>query len=110
MQELDHIEVAGACKEESSDESTIISSQTSTLTRSQGNFFLLSYHSSDLVYNSLILGQDEMQFDIGLQEPITIKTDDEDEEDVNEDSSEDEDRRSKFFNNCFFKIIFINFY
>lgn len=51
-----------------------------------------------------------MQFDIGLQEPITIKTDDEDEEDVNEDSSEDEDRRSKFFNNCFFKIIFINFY
>lgn len=39
MQELDHIEVAGACKEESSDESTIISSQTSTLTRSQGNFF-----------------------------------------------------------------------
>lgn len=52
------------------------------------------------------VGQDEMQFDMGLQEPITIKTDDEDDEEANEDSSEDEDRRSKFlsffFNNFLF--------
>lgn len=45
MQELDHIEVAGACKEESSDESTIISSQTSTLTRSQGNFLFFAFNN-----------------------------------------------------------------
>lgn len=36
MQNFETIEIAGACKEESSDESTIISSQTSTLTREQG--------------------------------------------------------------------------
>lgn len=35
-QNLETLEVTGACKEESSDESTIISSQTSTLTRNQG--------------------------------------------------------------------------
>lgn len=39
------IEVAGVCKEESSDESTIISSQTSTLTRNQPH---------DEIYESLI--------------------------------------------------------
>lgn len=33
------IEISGACKEESSDDSTIISSQTSTLTRNQGPSF-----------------------------------------------------------------------
>lgn len=36
MQNFETIEIVGACKEESSDESTIISSQTSTLTREQG--------------------------------------------------------------------------
>lgn len=36
MIELEGDESAGAAKEESSDESTIISSQTSTLTRNQG--------------------------------------------------------------------------
>ncbi|XP_055679801.1 protein kibra isoform X2 [Lutzomyia longipalpis] len=36
LNNLETFEVAGACKEESSDESTIISSQTSTLTRNQG--------------------------------------------------------------------------
>lgn len=36
MQNFESIEIASGCKEESSDESTIISSQTSTLTRDQG--------------------------------------------------------------------------
>lgn len=36
MQSFESLETSGACKEESSDESTIISSQTSTLTREQG--------------------------------------------------------------------------
>lgn len=36
IQNYETLEVSGACKEESSDESTIISSQTSTLTRNQG--------------------------------------------------------------------------
>lgn len=36
MQSFESIEAASGCKEESSDESTIISSQTSTLTRDQG--------------------------------------------------------------------------
>lgn len=45
MQGLDTFEVTGACKEESSDESTIISSQTSTLTRNQGKiYFIVNYH------------------------------------------------------------------
>ncbi|KAJ6637075.1 Protein kibra, partial [Pseudolycoriella hygida] len=54
FQNLETIEVTGACKEESSDESTIISSQTSTLTRNQGQEEMLeigSLNIDDRQYN-----------------------------------------------------------
>lgn len=44
MQNFESLEAVGACKEESSDESTIISSQTSTLTREL--LFILLIHST----------------------------------------------------------------
>lgn len=38
MRNFDSLDVPTSCKEESSDESTIISSQTSTLTRNQSKY------------------------------------------------------------------------
>ena len=42
-------------KEESSDESTIISSQTSTLTRNQGDFFVNLIYKFVIIYYYLII-------------------------------------------------------
>lgn len=82
MQSFDTLENASGCKEESSDESTIISSQTSTLTRDQG---------PDGIASSLV---DE------LGEKLTINDDDDEQsnsgenENGDEGSSTTEDRES----------------
>lgn len=83
MQNFETIELSGACKEESSDESTIISSQTSTLTRDQG--------------------QDGMQSTLAeeLEERLNMNGDEDDQSnsadndnDDDDDSSTTEDRES----------------
>lgn len=77
------IEVAGVCKEESSDESTIISSQTSTLTRNQPH---------DEIYESLINK---------MNGKLNIDSDEEDEEEQEEDGEAGEEmgRRRSGHNN-----------
>lgn len=71
MQNFDSLEGAsGGCKEESSDESTIISSQTSTLTRDQGQ---------DGIASSLV---DE------LGEKLILNDDDDDDDDEQSNSGE----------------------
>lgn len=83
MQNFESLDGASGCKEESSDESTIISSQTSTLTRDQGQ---------DGIASSLV---DE------LGEKLTMNNDDDDErsnsgenENGDDGSSTTEDRES----------------
>lgn len=81
MQGFESIEGANACKEESSDESTIISSQTSTLTREQGQ---------DGIASSLI---DE------LGEKLILNNNDDDEQSAENENGDDgssttEDRES----------------
>lgn len=81
MQGFESIESASGCKEESSDESTIISSQTSTLTRDQGQ---------DGIASSLI---DE------LGEKLTLNDNGDDERSVENENGDDgssttEDRES----------------
>lgn len=58
MQNFDSLESASGCKEESSDESTIISSQTSTLTRDQGQDGI-ACSLVDELGEKLILNDDE---------------------------------------------------
>lgn len=72
MPNFDHLEVTGVCKEESSDESTIISSQTSTLTRNQGP--QIDMHS---------------KIDQAFQEHVNLNEDDDDDEE-DEDKAEDD--------------------
>lgn len=81
-------ESVNAAKEESSDESTVISSQTSTLTRNQGRkyfwvisniFFILIIYK---IY--LLIGHDEMQqavLAMNLQEQLSLCSDEEDSDD-----------------------------
>lgn len=81
MQNFESIEGASCCKEESSDESTIISSQTSTLTREQGQ---------DGIASSLI---DQ------LGEKLTLNDNDDDEQSAENENGDDgssttEDRES----------------
>ncbi|XP_059609935.1 protein kibra [Phlebotomus argentipes] len=82
LNNLETFEVVGACKEESSDESTIISSQTSTLTRNQGQ--------EDVHHAALAME---------LNQRLNINSDDEDQsaeasggKDDDESSTEDEDQ------------------
>lgn len=70
------IEVSGVCKEESSDESTIISSQTSTLTRNQP-------HDDQMIYETLI-GK--------MQGKLNMDSDDEEEEEDREQDEEQDDQ------------------
>lgn len=72
MPNFDHLEVTGVCKEESSDESTIISSQTSTLTRNQGP--QIDMHS---------------KIDQAFQKHVNLNEDDDDDEE-DEDKAEDD--------------------
>lgn len=82
MQNFESLEAASGCKEESSDESTIISSQTSTLTREQGH---------DGIASSLV---DE------LGEKLTLNVDEDEQSNAGENgngddgSSTTEDRES----------------
>lgn len=80
IQHLDQMEVSGACKEESSDESTIISSQTSTLTRNQGQDEMQLVNEMNLLNVTDGLG--------GQQAGCTAE-----DEDVDDSSTEDEDRQ-----------------
>lgn len=74
MHNFDTLEVSGVCREESSDESTIISSQTSTLTRDQGQ---------DGIPATLVEELEEK-----------LRLDGHDNEDDDDDSSTTEDRQS----------------
>lgn len=65
------IEITGACKEESSDDSTIISSQTSTLTRNQGPSF-----------------DAQAQIAEELKEHLNFDNEDEEEDDEEEEADE----------------------
>lgn len=79
MHNFDTLEVAGVCREESSDESTIISSQTSTLTRDQGH---------DGIPATLV---EELEEKLKLDGNGNENDDEDDDED---DSSTTEDRQS----------------
>uniref|UniRef100_A0A182P7M3 Protein kibra n=1 Tax=Anopheles epiroticus TaxID=199890 RepID=A0A182P7M3_9DIPT len=71
MNESELLEGTGAAREESSDESTIISSQTSTLTRNQG--------------------QEELQAVLEMVYDVLSNDDDDDEEEEDEEEEDDED-------------------
>lgn len=72
MHNFESLDGAGACKEESSDESTIISSQTSTLTREQGQ---------DGIASSLV---------DALGEKLTINDDEEEQSNSGENGNADD--------------------
>ena len=57
------LEISGACKEESSDESTIISSQTSTLTRNQGPSLDIQAQISEELKEDMNFDDDDQQED-----------------------------------------------
>lgn len=86
MQNFEPLEIIGACKEESSDESTIISSQTSTLTRDQGQDGISAALADELEGKLKINGGDERQ--------SNAVQNDEDEDDDDDESSTTEDRQS----------------
>lgn len=86
MQNFEPLEISGACKEESSDESTIISSQTSTLTRDQGQDGISAALADELEEKLKLNGNNGRQSD-------TIEND-EDEDDDDDESSTTEDRQS----------------
>lgn len=83
MNETDVEEGALATREESSDESTIISSQTSTLTRNQGEstVFVCFRAGIPMLLSHLSAGHDEMQqqavLAMSLQEHLVISDDEE---------------------------------
>lgn len=74
-----------AAKEESSDESTVISSQTSTLTRNQGEETLsINELNFRLIFRKMSTGHDEMQqavLAMSLQEHLSLCSDDEESDD-----------------------------
>ncbi|XP_055373890.1 protein kibra [Condylostylus longicornis] len=72
LSNFDTYEISGACKEESSDESTIISSQTSTLTRNQG-------HALDI----------QAQIAEELKEHLNLNDEVDDDDDEDEEDSEE---------------------
>lgn len=111
MQNFETIEIVGACKEESSDESTIISSQTSTLTRDQGKSVLkISIYLLTITFKikkinlacNFFTGQDGIPSAIAeeLAEKLKLTADDDDQsaeasvdnEDDDDESSTTEDR------------------
>lgn len=82
IQSFESIDAAVACKEESSDESTIISSQTSTLTRDQG---------PEGIASSLI---DELGEKLNVNDEDDAQSNSVENENDEEDSSTTEDRES----------------
>lgn len=84
--QIDVLDVAGTCKEESSDESTIISSQTSTLTRDQGQDGIPATLAHELDEKLKMGDSDEVN--------RHIDEDNEDDDDDDEESSTTEDRQS----------------
>lgn len=88
MQNFEPLEISGACKEESSDESTIISSQTSTLTRDQGQDGISAALADELEGKLKINGSDERHSN-AIQ-----NNEDEDDDDDDDESSTTEDRQS----------------
>lgn len=92
MNDTDVEEHLMATREESSDESTVISSQTSTLTRNQGNCMLITFSliATLIVYN-LHLGHDEMQqqavLAMSLQACELVLSDDEESDEEGEEEA-----------------------
>lgn len=84
MNETDVEENLQATREESSDESTVISSQTSTLTRNQGNDHWKLLLFAQLTLKLYFSGHDEMQqqavLAMSLQEQLIISDDEESDE------------------------------
>lgn len=83
MQSFEPLEITGACKEESSDESTIISSQTSTLTRDQGQDGIPATLAEELEEKLKLNGEEDDQSN-------SMKNDN----DEDDESSTTEDRES----------------
>lgn len=95
MQGLDTFEMTNTCKEESSDESTIISSQTSTLTRNQGKAIHDMKIDSQIIYNTnsiSYIGPDGIQSTLAeeLEDKLNCYDDDQSNNDASGENDDNE--------------------
>lgn len=93
---VETLEISGACKEESSDESTIISSQTSTLTRNQDHHTNMKDHQiAEELKEHLKLNEEEPEEEEKEEEEEGSGEKQEDCEDGDDVDDDDDDTNSE---------------